>query len=195
MAELLATGALSTLFGGGAATGLSLGGGLAATAGVGAGVGAAAGASSALAILQGVASAVAAIGAVGTGISAMAASEEAADQADLQAGQEKIQATQRQTQMKRELLRILGENDVAFAAGGVDVGAGGGIAEQARAAARKQAATEIGIDRDQDEYRRALLKVRSRGLRRRGGEQLMGGFGQALGIGLDFGMDVAERGI
>lgn len=192
MAEILTGSLLSGLFGGGAA-GATLGGGLASAAATTAG-GAAAAGSTALQILQGVASAVAAIGAVGTGISAMSASNEAADQAELQSGQEQLQATQRQTSMKRELLRILGENDVAFAAGGVDVGAGG-IAEQSRAAARREAATEINIDRDNDEYRRALLKVRARGLRRRGGEQLMGGFGQALGIGLDYGMDVAERGI
>jgi len=195
MTDPLTAGFFASLFGGGgAAAGASLGGGLAATATATAG-GAAAASSSALSILQGVASAIAAIGAVGTGISAMAASEEAADQTELQAGQEKVQATQRQTQMKRELLRILGENDVAFAAGGVDVGAGGGIAEQARASARKEAATEINIDRDNDEYRRALLRVRSRGLRRRGGEQLLSGFGQAAGIGLDYRIDQIERGV
>lgn len=187
MAELLI--AAGAALGGTAATGAT-----AATVATTAATGAAAAGSSALSILQGVASAVAAIGAIGSGMSAAAASEDAAVQTEAEAGQEQLQATQRQNSMRRELLAIMGQNDVAFAAGGVEVGGGGGIAEQARAQARKDAATEIGIDRDQDEYRRAQLKVRARNLRRRGGEQMMAGFGQALGIGLNFGIDQAERG-
>jgi hypothetical protein len=182
MAELLAAG--TALF--------ATAGGTAATAATTAAVGTAAAGSSALSILQGVATAVSALGAIGGGFAAMQASNEQADQVELQAGQEQLQAQQRKLAMTRELHRILGENDVAFAAGGVDVT--GGIAAESRADATAESVQDMTIDRDQDEYRRALLKVRARGLRRRGGEQMFSGLLGAASAGLNFGMDLAERG-
>lgn len=179
MAEIIAAGSALLASGGG---------GLAATA-----TGAAASGSSALSILQGIATAVSAIGAIGGGIAAMSAANEQADATELQAGQEQLQANQRQLTMRRELARILGENDVAFAAGGTDVAAGGGIAQRASQDAREDAAFDMGIDRDQDEYRRALLKVRARGLRRRGGEQMFSGLLGAVDAGVGFGIDLAKR--
>lgn len=196
MPELLVAASALGLSGGTAAAGagLSIGGGLAGVAGVGAGVGATASTASALAVLQGIASAISAIGAVGAGVSAMASANEQADATELQAGQEQVASTQRQNQMRRELLRVLGENDVAFAAAGVEVGQGG-IASSTRANANADAAATLNIDRDQDEYRRALLKVRARGMRRRGSEQLFSGLANAAGIGLDYGIDRMELGV
>ncbi len=154
---------------------------------------AAAGAASALSVLQGVATAVSVLGAIGGGISAMASANEQAEATELQMGQEHLAGEQRRLSMRRELARILGENDVAFAAGGVDVTSG--IAANARRGASEDAAFDMSIDRGQDEYRRALLQVRARGLRRRGGEAMFGGLMQAAGAGLDYKMSLYERGI
>lgn len=183
MAEILAGGALSSLFGGAGA----------ATAATTAAAGVATAGSTALQILQGVATAVSVLGSIGSGLSALQTANEEADATELQAGQEQLAGEQRRLTMRRELARILGENDVAFAAGGVDVT--GGIAANARRGASEDAAFDMSIDRSQDEYRRALLQVRARGLRRRGGEQMFAGLASAAGAGLDYGMSVFERGI
>lgn len=190
MAEILALG--TALAGGTAAAGTAAAG-TAAAAATTAAVGTAAASSTALQILQGVASLVAVVGAVGGGLSAMQTANEEAQATELQAGQEQLGGEQRRLTMRRELARILGENDVAFAAGGVDVT--GGIAANARRGASQDATFDMSIDRSQDEYRRALLQVRARGIRRRGGEQMFAGLAGAAGAGLDYGMSVFERGV
>lgn len=182
MAELMV--AASALFGGGTAAG-------AATT---AAVGTAAASSSALGIMQGVATAVSALGAIGGGLAAMRSANEQADAVELQAGQEQLAGEQRRMSKTRQLMQILGENDVAFAAGGVDV-SGGGIAQVSKQQARNAAVFDMNIDRDQDQYRRALMQVRARGLRRRGGEAFGAGLMGALDAGLGYGMDLFERGV
>lgn len=195
MAEL-ALAAMAAFGGGGAAAGglaaTSFASSFAAATGISTAATAAAATSSTLAILQGIASAVSAAGAIGAGLAAASASEDQAVETELQAGQEQLAGVQRQTQMKRELLRVLGENDVAFAAAGIDIS--GGIAQDSRAEANQRAATEISIDRSDDEFRRALLRARATGLRKKAGSQATGGLLSALGTGLSFGADLAERG-
>jgi|GEM_PF-1811966 hypothetical protein len=193
MAELLTTFSALGLSGGGATGAATATAGVAATTATTAAAGIGAASSSALSILQGVATAVSALGAIGGGLSAANASNEAATATELQAGQEQLASEQRSLTMKRELMKVLGENDVAFAAAGIDVGSGG-IAEQTRTRAKQDAATDININRSQDEYRRALMQARARGLRRRGGEQVFSGLLSAVGTGVNYGMDLAGRG-
>ncbi len=159
------------LFGGGAAAG-------ATSAGLG-------GASTMLSVLQ-------AVGTVGAGLAAASASRDMADQTDLQAGQEKVAETQRQTQMKRTLLQVLGENDVTFAAAGIDIS--GGIAQQARQTASKRAADELTIDRRDSDFRRAMLKMRAQGYRRQASSQLGGSLLSAATGLISTGIDSSMRG-
>lgn len=161
---------------------------------LGVGGGAAAGGTAAgLSGAQTVVSALSAIGTVAGGLSAAAASRDAADQADLQAGQEQVEATQRQTQMKRTLLQVMGENDVAFASAGIDIS--GGIAQQARQTAQKRAAQELTIDRRDSDFRRALLKMRASGYRRKAGAEIGGALLSAATGMINTGLDVSGRGL
>lgn len=142
--------------------------------------------------LQAFTTVLSALGTIGAGAAAAQQSRDMADQTELQAGQDKVEATQRQTQMKRTLLEVLGENDVSFAAAGIDLN--GGIAQSSRAAAEKRASEELTIDRRDQDFRSALYKVRAQGLRRRASSQmggaLLGALGQVAGVGID----LAQRG-
>jgi hypothetical protein len=94
--------------------------------------------------------------------------------------------------MKRELARVLGENDVAFAAAGIDLGAG--MAETTRAAAKRQTAGQLSIERQDDEMQRALLKARANGYRSQAGSYQAGAMLTAAGKAADFGTGVLQRG-
>ena len=175
------------------AIGSVLGSGLSTTAAGGAAAGAAGGfASTALTVLQGVSAAVGVLGQIGAANSAARASEDAAIQADLQAGQEKVDATNQQTQMKRELMRVLGENEVATASAGIDISAG--IGQQANAATKREANTNISVSRNDQEFRSALYRLRSSGLRRKADSQRQAGLLNAFGTAADYGISLFERG-
>lgn len=168
MAFLLA---LPALFAGASATAAGAGA-AAATAGAGA---AAAGAGAAAAggiTLTQVLSGVATVGSIFSTIAAGAAEAESlknqAWEAQMQKGQEQIESVRRTTDMKRELARVLGENDVAYSAAGIDISSG--VAAQGRATAETRAAQEVSIDRDQTAARGAMYDARSsmlRGMARR----------------------------
>lgn len=153
---------------------------------------AAGGAATGLGGAQTIVSALQAVGTVMGGLSAASASRDMADQTELQAGQEQVETTQRQTQMKRTLLNVLGENDVTFASAGIDIT--GGIAQQARQTATQRATDEITIDRRDSDFRRALLKMRTQGYRRQAGAQIGGALLSAAGGLLDTGIDSYSRG-
>ncbi|MGR3571174.1 hypothetical protein [Brevirhabdus sp.] len=175
----------------GSALGLS---GAGAAAGGAAGAAGAAGGfgSTALTILQGGATALSVLGQLGASASAARQSETAALQADLQAGQEKVQGTQQQTRMKQELMRILGENQVATAAAGIDITAG--IGQQANDAAKRRAASELSISRQNTDLQSALYRVRASGLRAKARGERAGGLLGAIGTGVGYGIDIAARG-
>lgn len=120
------------------------------------------------------------LGTLGAGMAAKAQADDMATQSELQAGQEQVQATQRQTSMKRQLLQVLGENDVTFASAGIDI-SGGGIAESSAQAAKKRAAQEISIDRNDADFRRAMLRMRASGQRAQGRSAMGGALLGALG--------------
>ncbi|MCG8273115.1 hypothetical protein MIC97_16575 [Aquamicrobium sp. NLF2-7] len=161
---------------------LGIGGGGAAAGATSAGLG---GASTLLSALQ-------AVGTIAGGLAAAGASKDMAAQTELQAGQEKVESTQRQTQMKRTLLQVLGENDVTFAAAGIDIS--GGIAQQARQTANRRAADELTIDRRDSDFRRAMLKMRSQGYRRQANSQIGGALLSAAGGLISTGLNNAGRG-
>lgn len=190
---------MATLLAGSAAAG-ALGAGLIPGVGVAssaaAGVaGAAAGGtalSTALSILQGVATVTSIFGTLGAAENEAIALEGSARMTELDAGQNQLASTQRQSVMKRELMRVLGENDVAIAAAGIDLT--GGVAESSRAQIKGDASREISIEREDDELRRALLKARSSGLRTRAAGAREGGLLRAFGQGASLATDLFERG-
>lgn len=161
---------------------LGIGSGGAAAGATSAGLG---GASTLLSALQ-------AVGTIAGGLTAASASKDMAAQTELQAGQEKVESTQRQTQMKRSLLSVLGENDVAFAAAGIDIS--GGIAQQARQTASQRATEEITIDRRDSDFRRAMLKMRAQGYRKQASSQIGGALLSAAGGMISTGFNGAGRG-
>ena len=189
-----AIGAIASLFGGGAAantgiiTTLATGAGAAAsTAGTAAGI-----SSGVLTALQGVSALLGVMGAIGQGQAQADTLNQQAAEADLQSGQEQVQGQQRQNNMRRELARVLGQNDVTYAAAGVDLA--GGIATDQAANAKKAAATEISIDQQDTDFRRALYRQRAQGLRRQASSVQTASMLSALGTAADFGVSLAKRG-
>lgn len=169
-----------------AAVGKVVGTGLAGAAGSGGF------ASTALTVLQGASAALGVIGQLGASNASAQAAEDAAVQADLQAGQEKVEATNQQTQMKKELMRILGENEVAAANAGIDISAG--VAQQANATAKRDAHTSLTVSRNDQEFQSALYRLRSNGLRQKAKSQRQAGLLNAVGAGVDFGISLYNRG-
>lgn len=177
-----------------AAVGKVFGGlGLSGAAGSAAGATATATAGSgALGALQGFTTLLKVVGGIGAAAASARADNAAADQADLQAGQEQLAGEQRKTKMSRELARVLGNNQVAYAAAGIDLSQG--VAAENAANAKQRAASEISIDQQDTEFRRALYRMRATGLRDRArstkGGALLGAIGDVAG----YGMSLAERG-
>lgn len=187
MPELLLTAVAGALTGGGGlAAGLGLAGAAAGTAG------AVTAGASALTILSGAATAIGALGSLWTANSERQAYNLQATQTDLEAGQQQVQSRQRQTDMARQLAQVLGENDVAAAAAGVDIG--GGIAASERTLAKQRATTQLSIERQDDDFQRSLLKARANQLRSLGRDAMTAGVLKAAGSFIDFGVDVAKRG-
>jgi hypothetical protein len=184
----LAISALGAIFKGGATAGATAGasaaGGSVATA---AGAG-----STGLSIAQGLSTVASIIGTIGAGSAK-------ADSYALQAGSEKLEAqreetahVRRTTDLKQELLRVLGKNDVSFAAAGIDIS--GGVAEDARSAAEKRASTEISIDRSDTDARIAARRAAAAGYRRLGKAARRGALLDAAGQAIDFGSSLKQRG-
>lgn len=181
--------------------GLGLSAGAAAGAGAGAAAAAATGAatgvasvasSGALTALQWLGGILKVLGTLGAGAAAAAESRQLAVEADLQAGQEEIEGKQRQNRISRELARVLGQNDVTYAAAGIDLS--GGIAQSQAQTAKERAASEITIDQRDTDFRRAQYRQRASGYRQRAKSQTGGALISALGTAAEFGMELAERG-
>ena len=176
-------------------------GGTAATAGAavtglvpvaGTVAGAAGTAISALDILSGIATAATVLGTINAGNADAAMAEQQASEARIDEGLQRNQSEQRANDLRRELFKVLGENDVAFAAAGIDVT--GGIAQSSRAEANQAATRELSIERRDDELRRAMLRARAQGLRYQAGAARGGALLKAIGSTADFGIDLVNRG-
>lgn len=142
--------------------------------------------------LSGLATALSVLGTIGSGVSAFAQSNAMANQVELQSGQEQLQSQQRQTEQKRALMQVLGENDVTFAAAGIDLT--GGIAAGARAKATKDATSQISIERQDSDFRATLAKLRAKGYRQQGAGQIGGALLGALGTGVNYKIDLQQQG-
>lgn len=185
----LAVAAMGKVFGSLGLAGASGAGAAAATGAAAAGAGMGSGA---LAALSGISTVFKVLGGIGAGKAADFQAQQQAVQTELQAGQEQLQSVQRQTSMKRELLRVLGQNDVTYAAAGIDLSAG--VAQDAAASATKRASEEISIDQQDTDFRRALYRMRASGQRQAGKDAKRASLVSAIGDGLNFGISLAERG-
>jgi hypothetical protein len=136
-----------------AATGLLGGAGAAAGGGI-----------TASGLLSGVATVGGVLGALAAGAAQSESYKAQAFTSDMEAENEAAQSFQRTTAMKRELARILGENDVNYAAAGIDIS--GGVAADARSAAERRAAQEISIDRSMSDAKRGMLRAQAASYRR-----------------------------
>jgi hypothetical protein len=166
-----------------ALTGLGSVMGLGGLAGLGAG---------GLGALSSMATAVSVLGAVGRGVSGLMQGNAEARDSEIQAGQVAVQTAQRQSEMQKELVQIMGGNDVAFAAAGVDVSQG--IAANARRDVSKEAARAQKIAGDDGAFRRSMLRLRARNQRRAGVGKLASGLLGAFGAGIDGRIDLVNRG-
>lgn len=180
-AGALAEGATALIGGSGAPLNLLAAGGQ----GVGLG-------STALSVLQGAAGLGSMFAAINKGNAEADNLNLQATQAEAEARQTQMDSLQRTAAMKRELARVLGENDVAFAAGGVDLGAG--VAADAAATAKQRAADEITIDRSVADARMALQVARAGTYRRLASQASDSGWLNAGTIGLSTLAGIAKRG-
>jgi hypothetical protein len=188
MAEILLGAAAASTAAGGAAAAFIPGVAAASSAAAAGGL-----SSTILSILSGTASVVGILGTLAGARSEQNAMEGQALETELQAGQEQLQSTNRQTALRHQLYQVLGENRVAAAASGIELGANGLAGAEERR--QQQLATgDLTIERQDDEMRRAMLKARANGLRARGRDAMTAGLFRSFGQAASFGMDVMERG-
>lgn len=154
--------------GAGAAAGV---GEAALLAGTGAAAGAAGGAaagfslgSTALSILSGASTAVSVLQTLNAGSAKADAAALHAREAEIEGVGAQAAGQVRQARLKRELLRTLGENDVAYAASGVDLGYGEAAGTRSRMLERGE--REIAIDEATTEAQVAGYGARSAGYNR-----------------------------
>jgi hypothetical protein len=178
----LAIGALAKLGLGAAANGAAAGG-----------VAAAAGSTfNAMSILQGAASVAGILGTL-TSANAQAKSYETqARTSDMEAQSTHTEGLQRQVTMKRELMRVLGENDVSFAAAGIDTGSG--VAAQGRDVANQRATTEMNVDRAGADGKAAMLRLQASGYRNLARSSRQAGVISSFGTLAQTGFDILQRG-
>lgn len=173
-------------------SGLGLSGAASGAAGAASAATTTAAGSGALGALQGFTTVLKVLGGIGAAAASARADNAAADQTELQAGQEQLAGEQRKTKMSRELARVLGGNQVAYAAAGIDLSQG--VAADNAASAKQRAASEISIDQQDTEFRRALYRMRASGLRDRARSTKGGAMLNALGDVAGLGISLAERG-
>lgn len=87
-----------------------------------------------------------------------------ADEAEFQERDEESRGMQRTTNIKRQMMKALGENAVRFAAAGQLVGEG--AAEDNALAIEERASSDISVDRADTDARMALHRARAAGWRR-----------------------------
>jgi hypothetical protein len=153
---------------------------------------AATGGSTMLSVLQGAMGLGSALSAIGKGQAEAGSYRMQAFGAEAEARQEQAAGLQRTTTMKRELAKVLGESDVAYAAGGVDLG--GGVAAEARQTAKSRAAAEMSVDRSLTDARIAMQLAKAAGYRRLAGAAEASGWIGGLTTGLSTGFDIKKRG-
>lgn len=148
---------LATLFGGGAGAAGAAG---AAVGAAGAGAAGAVGSGISLAtILQGTATVLGVIASIGAGNAEAERQELAAEDADREQALETLQGVERRSSIKKALVDALGEQDVAYAASGLDLSVG--TAAEARRDAYREADLGLTSSSGTEAVRRSRLMERA----------------------------------
>jgi hypothetical protein len=179
-----AAAAIGALFGGG---------GTAAAAGTAAGAtaGAAAGGISLASLLQGTATVFGMVSALNAGKADEEALNLAADDAEREKPLETLQGINRKAGIKQKMMEQVGEQDVAYAASGVDLSFGTPTA--ARQEAFRNADLELTSSVGTEQTRIARLDERASNYRKRAKRARTAAGIDALGIGLKGASSIAER--
>ncbi|MEP4115704.1 MAG: hypothetical protein ABJM38_19650 [Nitratireductor sp.] len=150
--------------------------------------GAAGAASSGLSVLQGLGSVFGAVATTGSGIAANNQAKAEARQHEFEAREEFITGKETSAALKAELARTIGNQAVAFAAGGVDLGSVS--VQTARAQAIEDAENELDLSSNQSLSRSLARRRAARNARARGRGALfssvIGAGGQIANLGLDY---------
>lgn len=178
----------------GAMASMAAGAGTAAgtAAAAGAGLSAFLGSSPVLSILGGAATAVSVLQQMQAGDMQAQQYEVQAMGARNEAIGEQAAGASRSAKLRAELMRTLGENDVAFAASGIDISAGEAATRASRT--RDTAWGEISIDRASTDARVAGLRGREVAFRQMASGTRRGALLQAVGTGLQGAARVSLRG-
>ena len=98
------------------------------------------------------------------GLDAVALTDAASD-AELDANREEVDGVQRRNQIRRSLLEVIGQQDTAAAASGLDLSFG--TPRRAREEASRDAERALSVDRDTTAFNRSRLLQRADNLRSR----------------------------
>ncbi|OCC01843.1 hypothetical protein BA190_26895 [Labrys sp. WJW] len=143
-------------------------------------------------MLSGGATAISAMAAMNAGKQQAAAYNLEASQAMADNAQESVEGRVRRDSMRKDLIKQLGEQDVAYAASGLDLSFGSPL--QARDDAKADAARALSTDLDNETVTRNRLTQRAQALRAMARDAKSAGRMKALGLAFDFGTDVLKRG-
>lgn len=179
-----AAAAIGALFGGGGAT-------AAAGTAVGTGVGAATSGISLASLLQGTATVFGMVSALNAGKADAEAAELAAQDAEREKPLETLQGINRKAGIKQKMMEQIGEQDVAYAASGVDLSFGTPMAT--RKEAFRNADLELTSSNGTEQTRVARLDERAANYRKRAKRARSAAAMDAIGIGLKGFSSIAER--
>lgn len=178
---------MTSLFGGGS-TAAAAG---ATTAGAATAAGAATSGSFFSSLLQGTATVFGAASAIAAGNADAEQLELAADDARREVPLETLQGITRRSSIKAEMMERLGEQDTAYAAGGVDLSFG--TPGAARRDAFRQADLALTSDVGTEQTRVARLNEREANYRKRAKRARSSGLIDAIGIGIKGASSIADR--
>jgi len=150
------------------------------------------GASSGLTLLQGLATTVGVISQIGAGIAQGNELKAQAMEQQFQSREEFIRGKETDAALKLELAKTIGNQTVAFAAGGVDLGSVSAV--KAKAQATQDAERELSINSAESLSRSLARKRAAANLRAKASSAVMQGVLGGLETGIDFGINVANRG-
>lgn len=154
--------------------------------------GAATGGSLMQSILQGTLTAFSAASSIGQGIAARGEARLEELGAAAQASREKIAADDEATRINRALAEVIGEQSIAYAAAGIELGSGTPV--QAREEARRRANEDLNINRSNRNAKVAQWNQRAWAARSRGQNAFLAGL---MNAGMDlasYGLDLVNRG-
>ena len=182
----LATSFVTSIFGGGASTAAAGAGAAATTAAA-----PAAASFSLSSLLQGTASVLGMVQSINAGKADAEAANAAADDAAREVPLETLQGITRRTALKKEMMDSIGQQDVAYAASGVDLSFG--TPSQARTEAFRQADLGLTSDVGTEQTRIGRLQEREAEYRKRAKRARQSGLFNAAIIGVKGASSTADR--